>query len=402
MPDHNTHGVGFKRMRMAGLLPAAALILAVFAPSTVSAAEVKLAGAVVSGLFYSKAESAEHSNLVLAGVGETPDDTCFKILGREDLGNGYYVRFNLSSNVTPDTGSFSGHNGLFSSSYMSIGNQQFEVTAGRMSGLTVSGDPYSVYAATDANMTYAQLAGIAPANITFQAGALTNAVAFTTHGSRFVVRGVYSNGDSNIGAIGDTEVTEDWSDRRHVAQLGAMWLGEKLKTAVVYSFEMPGQLANADGSRDVRRKNTHALHLIGSWHLAGKQGPGIAGILYASRNEWRIGAVPDLSTFVGDGRIGSSQEGLDNVAVHVSAKYPVGRHLFTAAAGYLHSKWNGKSTKSGYTEGSMVMGGVVYYYSLSKSTRCYAAASWADGRKLLDAAPRLNRVMGTVGLMKYF
>lgn len=285
MPDHNTHGVGFKRMRMAGQLPAAALILAVFAPSTVSAAEVKLAGAVVSGLFYSKAESAEHSNLVLAGVGEAPDDTCFKILGKEDLGNGYYVRFNLSSNVTSDTGSFSGHNGLFSSTYMSFGNQQFEVTAGRMSGLTVSGDPYSVYAATHANMTYAQLAGIAPANITFQAGALTNAVAFTTHGSRFVVRGVYSNGDSNIGAIGDTEVTEDWSDRRHVAQLGAMWLGEKLKTAVVYSFEMPGQLANADGSRDVRRKNTHALHLIGSWHLAGKQGPALpASFMQAATN----------------------------------------------------------------------------------------------------------------------
>lgn len=175
MPDHNAHGVGFKRMRMAGLLPAAALILAVFASSAVSAAEVKLAGAVVSGLFYSKAESAEHSNLVLAGVGEAPGDTCFKILGREDLGNGYYVRFNLTSNVTSDTGSFSGHNGLFSSTYMSFGNQQFEVTAGRMSGLTVSGDPYSVYAATHANMTYAQLAGIAPANITFQAGALTNA-----------------------------------------------------------------------------------------------------------------------------------------------------------------------------------------------------------------------------------
>lgn len=107
MPDHNAHGVGFKRMRMAGLLPAAALILAVYAPSAVSAAEVKLAGAVVSGLFYSKTESAEHSNLVLAGVGETPDDTCFKILGREDLENGYYLRFNLKSNVTPDTGSFS-------------------------------------------------------------------------------------------------------------------------------------------------------------------------------------------------------------------------------------------------------------------------------------------------------
>ena len=57
MPDHNAHGVGFKRMRMAGLLPAAALILAVFASSAVSAADVKLAGAVVYGLLYSKAES---------------------------------------------------------------------------------------------------------------------------------------------------------------------------------------------------------------------------------------------------------------------------------------------------------------------------------------------------------
>lgn len=35
MPDHNTHGVGFKRMRMAGLLPAAALILAVFSSATI-------------------------------------------------------------------------------------------------------------------------------------------------------------------------------------------------------------------------------------------------------------------------------------------------------------------------------------------------------------------------------
>ena len=137
---------------------------------------------------------------------------------------------------------------------MSIGNQQFEVTAGRMSGLTVSGDPYSVYAATDANMTYAQLAGIAPANITFQAGALTNALAFTTHGSRFVLRGVYSNGDSNIGDSGDTEATEDWSDRRQWRSSAPCGFGDKLKTAVVYSFEMPGQLANADGSRDVRRK----------------------------------------------------------------------------------------------------------------------------------------------------
>ena len=401
MPNHNTHGVGFKRMRMAGLLPAAALILAVFAPSTVSATEVKLAGAVVSGLFYSKAESAEHSNLVLAGVGETPADTCFKILGREDLGNGYYVRFNLSSNVTPDTGSFSGHNGLFSSSYMSIGNQQFEVTAGRMSGLTVSGDPYSVYAATDANMTYAQLAGIAPANIMFQPGDLSNAIAFSTNAqSGLFVRGVYSNGDSVNGT--DTETTDDWSDRRHIAQFSTGWTGDHLKTAVVYSFEMPGNVKNADGTRPeaLRKKNTHAVHLIASYDFGG---PAVSGILYASQNEWRIGPVGDLSRIVGGNAVVSnSEEGLDNLAVFMSAKYPIGQHTISGSVGFLKSKWKGAETSVGHDEGTMTMAGLVYYYNFSKRTNFYGAASWSDGKKLLDGVDRFNQVLTAVGLMHRF
>ena len=389
------------------MLPTAAAVAMMlsgfWAAPAANAGEVQLTGSIVSGFFYSKVEGADHGSLTMSGAGEAPDDTCFKIRGREELGNGYYVRFNLSSNFLTDSGAFSGHNGLFDSTYMSVGSDKFEVTAGRMSGLTVSGEPYSVYATTHANMTYAQLAGIAPANITFQAGSLTNAIAFSTKGSDFFIRGVYSNGDSNIGTTGDTEATEDWSDRRHVAQLAMGWAGEKLKTAVVYSFEMPGQLADAQGNRDVRRKNTHAVHLIGSWHFRGADGPGVAGILYASRSEWRFGAVPDLGTFVGGSDVvGASEEGLDNLAVHVSAKYPMGRHLFTAAAGYIKAKWNGAPTKSGFDEGSMVMAGTVYYYNLSKTTRAYAAASWADGKKLLDAAPRFNRVMATAGLIKYF
>ena len=401
MPDHNAHGVGFKRMRMAGLLPAAALILAVFASSAVSAAEVKLAGAVVSGLFYSKAESAEHSNLVLAGVGEAPDDTCFKILGREDLGNGYYVRFNLTSNVTSDTGSFSGHNGLFSSTYMSFGNQQFEVTAGRMSGLTVSGDPYSVYAATHANMTYAQLAGIAPANIMFQPGDLSNAIAFSTNAqSGLFVRGVYSNGDSVNGT--DTETTDDWSDRRHVAQFSTGWTGDHLKTAVVYSFEMPGNVKNADGTRPeaLRKKNTHAVHLIASYDFGG---PAVSGILYASQNEWRIGPVGDLSRIIGGNAVVSnSEEGLDNLAVFMSAKYPIGQHTISGSVGFLKSKWKGAETSVGHDEGTMTMAGLVYYYNFSKRTNFYGAASWSDGKKLLDGVDRFNQVLTAVGLMHRF
>ena len=132
-------------------------------------------------------------------------------------------------------------------------------------------------------------------------------------------------------------------------------------------------------------------------------GPAVSGILYASQNEWRIGPVGDLSAIVGGNDVVSnSEEGLDNLAVFMSAKYPIGQHTISGSVGFLKSKWQGAETKWGHDEGTMTMAGLVYYYNFSKRTNFYGAASWSDGKKLLDGVDRFNQVLTAVGLMHRF
>lgn len=132
-------------------------------------------------------------------------------------------------------------------------------------------------------------------------------------------------------------------------------------------------------------------------------GPAVSGILYASQNDWRIGPVSDLSAIVGGSDVVSnSEEGLDNLAVFMSAKYPMGQHTISGSVGFLKSKWQGAETKAGHDEGTMTMAGLVYYYNFSKRTNFYGAASWSDGKKLLDGVGRFNQVLTAVGLMHRF
>lgn len=50
----------------------------------------------------------------------------------------------------------------------------------------------------------------------------------------------------------------------------------------------------------------------------------------------------------------------------------------------------------------MTMAGLVYYYNFSKRTNFYGAASWSDGKKLLNGVDRFNQVLTAVGLMHRF
>lgn len=87
--------------------------LAVFAPSTVSAAEVKLAGAVVSGLYFNKVEGADNGNLKMGGAGELPGDPHLMLTAREDLGNGWYTGAQLQNRFYTDSGTFRANGYLF-------------------------------------------------------------------------------------------------------------------------------------------------------------------------------------------------------------------------------------------------------------------------------------------------
>lgn len=170
-----------------------ALALA-FGCAAAHAADVKISGSVITGLYFNKVEGADNGSLKMGGMGELPDDPHLMLTAREDLGNGWYTGAQLQNRFYPDSGTFRSNGYLFDAqSRLFVGNDQIEFSFGRMAGLTVAGRPYSVYGKTNANMTFASLGGIAPANIMFQPGDLSNAIAFSTNAqSGLFVRGVYS------------------------------------------------------------------------------------------------------------------------------------------------------------------------------------------------------------------
>lgn len=142
-----------------------ALALA-FGCAAAHAADVKISGSVITGLYFNKVEGADNGSLKMGGMGELPDDPHLMLTAREDLGNGWYTGAQLQNRFYPDSGTFRSNGYLFDAqSRLFVGNDQIEFSFGRMAGLTVAGRPYSVYGKTNANMTFASLGGIAPANI---------------------------------------------------------------------------------------------------------------------------------------------------------------------------------------------------------------------------------------------
>lgn len=386
----------------------AALALALSAvAASASAADFRVYGNVVTGLFYQNNQNGDTTS-GLAGKGQVPEDSSIHIEGKEDLGNGYYVGFNLGPKFTVDDGQLFQENRLFTSSRMFFGNESVEFAFGGMAGLTVVGEPYSSYARLDANMCQSQLDGIAPAAITYQPGDLTNAVAFSTPMWKkgFFISGLYSNGDSNA-TDGDTESLYGWSDRRHVAQLSSGWVGERLRAGFVYSYEMPGNYPNADGSHNKRRNATHALHLMASYNFGG---PAVAGILFYSKDAWRLGPVNDLGRILsqsaaaaeGNKVIANSDEGMEVEAAIITARYPFGSHQFSASLGYMHGSWEGVENVGRDDSGSVLQGGVMYRYFLSKKTSLYSTIGYMDGRDLFKEIPRYNKYLVGCGLAMKF
>ena len=132
-----------------------ALALA-FGCAAAHAADVKISGSVITGLYFNKVEGADNGSLKMGGMGELPDDPHLMLTAREDLGNGWYTGAQLQNRFYPDSGTFRSNGYLFDAqSRLFVGNDQIEFSFGRMAGLTVAGRPYSVYGKTNANMTFA-------------------------------------------------------------------------------------------------------------------------------------------------------------------------------------------------------------------------------------------------------
>lgn len=359
------------------------------------ASEVQLYGAVATGLYYQKAEGAEQATVAMAQYKQTPTDSHFGLKGREDLGNGWYVGFQVESGWSLDSGSLFAENTLFNRvARLYMGNETVEVSAGRMSTFTCASEPYSVFRKLRANMTGSGLPGMAPALMVYNAGELENVVAFaTTAKEGFFLQGLYSNGSNK------TESTYDWSDRNHVGQMAFGWTGGQLRVGSVLSWELPDQTA-----KDVvRKKATKGIHLVGSYDF----GPAaVSAIFYKGWNDWRIGGAPDmaqiLKTGSGVNNMNVTSEGMDTTVGFVSVGMPKGAHYFSAGLGLVDARWKGVSTGMTETKGMATLASVMYYYNLSKRTQLYTGASYSNGTDLLDGVDRFNQVFGTFGIVQRF
>ena len=359
------------------------------------ASEVQLYGAVATGLYYQKAEGVDQATVAMAQYKQTPTDSHFGLKGREDLGNGWYVGFQVESGWSLDSGSLFAENTLFNRvARLYMGNETVEVSAGRMSTFTCASEPYSVFRKLRANMTGSGLPGMAPALMVYNAGELENVVAFaTTAKEGFFLQGLYSNGSNK------TESTYDWSDRNHVGQMAFGWTGGQLRVGSVLSWELPDQTA-----KDVvRKKATKGIHLVGSYDF----GPAaVSAIFYKGWNDWRIGGAPDmaqiLKTGSGVNNMNVTSEGMDTTVGFVSVGMPKGAHYFSAGLGLVDARWKGVSTGMTETKGMATLASVMYYYNLSKRTQLYTGASYSNGTDLLDGVDRFNQVFGTFGIVQRF
>lgn len=380
------------KMKTLALCVGAALLACGF---SAQASEVQLYGAVATGLYYQKTEGAEQATVAMAQYKQTPTDSHFGLKGREDLGNGWYVGFQVESGWSLDSGSLFAENTLFNRvARLYMGNETVEVSAGRMSTFTCASEPYSVFRKLRANMTGSGLPGMAPALMVYNAGELENVVAFaTTAKEGFFLQGLYSNGSNK------TESTYDWSDRNHVGQMAFGWTGGQLRVGSVLSWELPDQTA-----KDVvRKKATKGIHLVGSYDF----GPAaVSAIFYKGWNDWRIGGAPDmaqiLKTGSGVNNMNVTSEGMDTTVGFVSVGIPKGAHYFSAGLGLVDARWKGVSTGMTETKGMATLASVMYYYNLSKRTQLYTGASYSNGTDLLDGVDRLNQVFGTFGIVQRF
>lgn len=372
-------------------LAAAAAALSLTAAAAASAAEVQISGIIAEGFYYTNPKNGDDS-FKMAGYKETPWDSAINLKGTEKLWDDWYAGFHVGSTIALDTGSLANQDHLFGSTRLFVGNNDIEFSFGRIANISCATQPYSMYMRLRANMTNASFVGIAPANVTFNAPEnLDNAVAFSTKGTKgFFLQGLYSNGSET------QEKNYGWSDRNIVAQLAGGWTGEKLRFGTILSWEKPDHL-NPEAPK---KHDTFGTHLIASYDF----GPVVSAVTYYhGENDWRIGAAADLrNQMVGASRYDQSAKGLRSNAVVVTAAYPVGRHTFTGSLTYGKFEWQGNKEGLSETEGTVISGGSVYYYALSKRTRLYLAASYADGDKLLSKPARFNQFMGAAGMMHNF
>lgn len=279
------------------------------------------------------------------------------IRGREDLGNGYSIGFDLEQGFLLDTGaqfntwSKDGvvQNGAFNrQSYLDITGPFGKVAFGRLASLSGGTGDFNLSKFSVFGIGYGTASFLA---YTFNQSRLNNAIVYVSPSlSGLKLSAMYSNGT--------TTDEEKWSKNNHYYGIGGMFDQGKLNAEVIFEA--------IDNKSSAALKPAYVVTAGGSYNF------GITKI------------------FAGY-QYGTQEDKRHQHVLLLSSATPLGGGILKFGGKILFGKLDGKAVKSGqeskYNSWNI---NAAYEYPLSKRTYVYGMAGYADGGKLLSSSASLK------------
>lgn len=350
---------------------AAAAAAALFTAGAASAAQVTLYGSISTGLVASHSKALSTEGDPEASAARTTSvgmesawygDSVWGITGEEELGGGWSVGFTLENEYGSDSGEFASKNTIFDSqAYLRVGNGTVSIAAGNLGGLASAGGDFDL------------VGGFDPLEAAFGVGGMG---AFATRdymsANSAVIELMPAEGLklSAMGSFGESDSEAHWSKRTHYYGIGASYEAGSFAAALV------GELLDYDNAaRDAASGDLQNAYFV-TFGMSYDFGFVKPMLMYQHAEHART--FQDEHITGDDGTFSAGDFKADSFLIGATA--PLAGGTLMASAQYLKAK----NQQSG-VKGEAYILGAAYTYELSKRTTLYTGATWAEGRKGLDA-----------------
>lgn len=370
---------------------AAALAALLAAGTCATAADVKVYGAIDTGLTYKHvAESGGDSLEMTSGNYAGPR---FGLKGSEDLGDGLSVGFILENGFSSDSGALGKNGSIFNrESQIYLKTRFGTFGAGRVGAFSSGSSSLSWYWDMEPFETGYIDAGIQASQVN-----VWRLNSNTLYYVSPVVAGFKAGLQYSFTGEADKEAAE-FSDNSNFLNAALRWDGANARALLGFEAERFGAAA----ANEVRRDDAFNVKLAGAWQPAG--GP---ATIYAGASWFKNYGKFSDSTWDDDGAIefnaAESGKRLEGASLFLGAKYVIGRADLLAMVQYLDGE--NKAPVAGQDpDFKRVIGSVGCHYHLSGRTMLYAIGSYADGSGTFDdlGTPMTNRAMAHLGMTHFF
>ena len=200
--------------------------------SVVAASEVKMYGQIDNAIAYTKAEG-ENGKVTMDPSVDIPSK--WGIMGREDLGNGNYVRFNLEQGFAPDAGTMTWSDRIFGrEALVMIGGNWGELALGRTGTFFGSIGTYGQWAKMGINPMQTNYSDATLGGVFTATGMASNSITYQVKPiDTLTLTAQYVNGDHE---------DYEWSQDDHLYQLAAFYKNADLSVGLIYAMTQYGHL----------------------------------------------------------------------------------------------------------------------------------------------------------------